>query len=113
LGGYNTYWNPPQTWAWGTNVYNNPGLTNPYALPTTAADCTGFTSTVDCMLTKYNVYNNVKPTIAPLTIGYQPPSTTCAPDPLFPTWLKGIVYLRVTGSTITQNKGMITKPCGF
>jgi hypothetical protein len=110
VGGYNTYWN--LTWPWGTNTFDDPGLTAPYSLPTAAPDCTGYTDTVSCMNTKYNVYNNIKPTKAPLTMGYQPP-TTCAPDPLFPVWLKGIVHLEVRGSQIVQASGLVTRPCGL
>jgi hypothetical protein len=110
LGGFNTYWNP--VWPWGTNTYNDPGLTNPSALPTVLPDCTGYTSTVICMLTKYNVYTNIKPTIAPLNMGYQPPGA-CQSDPLFPIWLKGVVRLQVSGSQIVMANDLMTKPCGM
>ena len=47
--------------------------------------------------------------------GYQPPGPCVASDPDYPTWLKGIVYLQasgfVSGATITENAGLITKPC--
>ena len=64
------------------------------------------------MLNGYNVYNNIKPTIAPLSVGYQPPGP-CAADPYYPAWLKGIVYLSWNGSSITENDGLITKPCSL
>jgi hypothetical protein len=44
--------------------------------------------------------------------GFQPPGP-CAANALYPTWLKGIVYLQWNGTTITENAGLVTKPCGF
>lgn len=64
------------------------------------------------MNTGYSVYAKMTPSTAPTTLGYQPPSTTCTPDPLYPTWLKGIVYLQWDGASLTENAGLITKPCG-
>ena len=58
----------------------------------------------------YNVAANVAPTTAEaIGKGYQPP-TGCRPDPYFPTWLKGIVYLQVSGSLIQETGGLITVP---
>ena len=45
--------------------------------------------------------------------GYQLPSTTCAPNADYPTWLKGVVYLQWNGTSITENQGLVTKPCGL
>ena len=88
------------TWPFGTNTYANPGLTNPGALPSGAPSCSSYTNTTDCMNIGYNVAANVAPTTAEaIGKGYQPP-TGCRPDPYFPTWLKGIVYLQVSGSLI-------------
>jgi hypothetical protein len=46
--------------------------------------------------------------------GYQPPGA-CAADPDYPTWLKGVVYLQWNSGTgaITENAGLINKPCGL
>jgi hypothetical protein len=44
--------------------------------------------------------------------GYQPPGA-CAADSLYPTWLKGVVYLQWNGSTLTENAGLVNKPCGM
>ena len=66
----------------------------------------------DCMLTGYHLYVDVKPTLAPTTMGYQPPGA-CAPDAYYPAWLKGIVYLHWNGSVITENTGLVNKPCGM
>ena len=104
------------TWHFGTNTYNDPGLTNPSTLFNTAPDCTAFTNVVTCMLNAYQVYNKVIPTIAPRTMGYQPPGP-CAPNANYPTWLKGVVYLQssgyVNGATITEKAGLATKPCNM
>jgi len=46
-------------------------------------------------------------------IGYQLPSTTCSSNADYPTWLKGIVYLQWNGTSITENVGLVTTPCGL
>jgi hypothetical protein len=56
---------------------------------------------------------DLKPTASGMTgKGYQPPSA-CAADQYFPTWLKGVVYLSWNGSTLSENGGLITKPCNM
>jgi hypothetical protein len=110
----------------GTNFYVDPAfngetdlLTNRLGRP----DCTGFTNVTACMgwdartgtLTVPSVIYDLTPN-APQAVGkgYQRPSVTCAAsDPDYPPWLKGVVYLQVTGSTITQKAGLVTRPCGF
>lgn len=32
---------------------------------------------------------------------------------LYPAWLKGIVYLQWNGTSLTENSGLVTKPCGM
>ena len=110
-GPYNT---APTSFPWGSNTYNDPGLTNTAALPTGAPDCTGYSNAVTCMNTKHNVYDLIKPTIAPTTVGYQPPGA-CKADAYYPTWLKGVVYLKYNSSdgSITEYDDLITKPCGL
>jgi hypothetical protein len=44
--------------------------------------------------------------------GYRPPGP-CAPDPNFPMWLKGIVYLHWNGTSLTENAGLVNGPCGM
>jgi hypothetical protein len=111
-------WNGPNafqgaTWPFGTNTYANPGLTNPVALPSGAPSCAAYTNTTDCMNIGYSVGANIAPTTAgAIGKGYQPPAG-CRPDPYFPTWLKGIVYLQVSGDSIIEATGLITKPCGL
>jgi hypothetical protein len=100
-------------WVFGTNTYNDPGLASPTSLPAATPNCTGYTNVSSCMNTKYSVYAHITPTIAPTTIGYQPPSVTCGSDALFPPWLKGIVYLHWTGSAVVQNFDLVTLPCGL
>jgi hypothetical protein len=93
----------------GTNTYNNPGFANPNGLPTSPPNCTGFTNTTACMNQGYQVAANLRPSAA-LGIGYQPPGP-CRPDPYFPVWLKGVVFLQWKGSNLTENPGLISKPC--
>jgi hypothetical protein len=102
----------------GTNTFSDPGLTSPGTLPTTAPNttCASYTNVVDCMNTGLGIYSKIKPTIAPTSIGYQPPGP-CTADADYPTWLKGVVYLQasgwVNGATITEKAGLVTKPCNM
>lgn len=82
------------------------------SLISTAPNCNSYTNVTDCMNTGYRVYANIRPVIAPTTLGYQPPGA-CAPDAYYPTWLKGIVYLRWDRTKLTENDGLVNKPCGF
>ena len=95
----------------GSNTYANPTLANPSALPTTAPNCTGYASTTDCMNSGYKVAASIAPTSS-TSAGYEPPAS-CAADTYYPTWLKGVVRLNWNGTTITENSGLITKPCGL
>ena len=45
--------------------------------------------------------------------GYQKPSVTCTANALYPTWLKGIVYLHWNGTSLTENADLVTTPCGL
>ena len=106
----------------GTNTYRNPNLANPKGLPTSAPNCNGYTNTTACMNQGYHVAANLTPNTGP--VGYLQPRP-CAADPFFPVWLKGVVFLHWTGSgtrtgagagtasAITENSGLITKPCGM
>jgi hypothetical protein len=109
---YNGHSDERDGWTFGTNTYDDPGLTSPDSLPTGPPDCTGHTTTVSCMNAKYNVYNLIKPTIATTSVGYQPPAP-CTPDPNYPQWLKGIVHLHWDGMHLTEVDGLVTKPCGL
>ena len=95
----------------GTNTYNNPGFADPDGLPTTAPICDSYTNTTACMNERYKVAANLKPRVT-AGYGYEPPGP-CKPDPYFPTWLKGVVFLQWNGSTLTENSGLITKPCNM
>jgi hypothetical protein len=57
----------------------------------------------------YKVAANLKPSVA-VGKGYQR-AGPCRPDPYFPVWLKGIVFLHWNGSRLTEDTGLITKPC--
>ena len=106
----------------GTNTYVNPTFNNTSDLITKrmgAPSCNGFTSTTACMgynavtstLTNPSLIYDLVPTSSYSGKGYQLPSATCSPDSDYPTWLKGIVYLQWNGSSLTENSGLITKPC--
>ncbi len=98
------------TFPFGTNTYGNPGFASPNSLPTTAPNCSGYADTTDCMNGRYKIAADLKPSGGAAGDGYQAPGA-CAADAYFPTWLKGVVYLHWTGSSLTENAGLITKPC--
>jgi hypothetical protein len=113
--------------SFGTNTYTDPDFTNTSDLLSNrsgAPACTGFTNTTACMgwnantqkLTTPSVISDLTPTASGMTgKGFQLPSTTCAANSYYPTWLRGIVYLQwnSTSSTITENADLVTKPCGL
>jgi hypothetical protein len=102
------------TYPFGTNIYSTPGLASPKSLPTGAPNCSAYTNVEACMNDPagYNVYGHVTPSGGAVGHGYQPPGS-CAADAYYPTWLKGVVYLQWNGSALTENSGLITKPCNL
>jgi hypothetical protein len=108
---YNTSMNN-RTFTLGANTYDDPGFNSPRSLPTGAPNCSGYTNTTACMLNGYNVAADLTPSGGAAGKGYQPPSP-CTPDPYFPMWLKGVVFLYWNGSFLTENTGLITKPCNM
>ena len=109
----------------GVNTYENPGFANTTDLLANhvgVPNCTGFVTTTACMgwnantstLTTPSVISDLVPTASGTAgKGYQLPSTTCAPNSLYPTWLKGVVYLHWNGSTLSENSDLSTKPCNM
>jgi hypothetical protein len=108
----------------GSNIYANPTFNNTSDLITNrmgAPSCGSFTSTTACMgynavtkaSTNPSMIYDLVPTSSYSAKGYQLPSTTCSADSDYPTWLKGIVYLQWSGSSLTENSGLITKPCNM
>ena len=108
----------------GTNTYANPGYTNTTDLLANwigAPSCAGFTTTTACM--GYNAVTATLTTLTPISDlqstytasdkGYQLPSTTCAANADYPTWLKGLNTLHWNGSQIIEVAGNATKPCGY
>ena len=99
--------------SYGTNTYTDPGFANTADLLTNrsgAPNCSSYANVNACMAT---AIADLTPTAAGMTgKGYQRPGA-CAPDPYFPTWLKGVVYLSWNGSTLSENTGLITKPCNM
>jgi hypothetical protein len=96
---------------WGANTFDDPGFANPGALPAGAPNCSGFANTTACMIGA-GVPANIKPSGGAAGKGYQPPGA-CTADAYYPTWLKGVVYLKASGSNLTENAGLITKPCNL
>jgi hypothetical protein len=91
-------------------------------------NCSAFVTTTACM--GWNANTASLTTLSPIGDlrassahsagkGYQLQSTTCgpvnAPDgtALYPTWLKGVVYLHWNGTSITENADLVKKPCGM
>jgi hypothetical protein len=107
------------------NTYANPNFTNTADLMTNrigVPNCKGYTNTTACMgwnaatgnLTTPSVISDLTPTATGTSRkGFQRPTTTCAANSDYPTWLKGIVYLHWNGSSLTENSDLVTKPCGM
>lgn len=94
---------------WGTNTYDDPGFADASALPQTAPSCATYANTTACMIAA-GVPADLTPSGAAAGRGYKAPGA-CAADAYYPTWLKGVVYLSANGATLTENAGLITKPC--
>ena len=117
----------------GTNFYENPTFANTTNLLANwlgAPTCTGFENTAQCM--GYDARTSTLTANTPISDltasctdcggkGYQRPSTTCVSTGHittdWPAALKGLVYLHasgfVSGATITEKAGLVTKPCGM
>jgi hypothetical protein len=97
----------------GTNTYADPGFANATDLLANRSgtpNCSSYTNVNACMA---QAIADLTPTAAGMTgKGYQRPGA-CTADPYFPTWLKGVVYLTWNGSTLSENSGLITKPCNM
>lgn len=97
VGGNNTS-NQGTGFSYGSNTLATPNFVAP-AVPGSAPNCTGFATTTACMATV--AANFVAQAGAASGKGYQSPGA-CAPNALYPVWLKGIVP-----------NGLINKPCGL
>ena len=113
----------------GTNFIENPSFANTtdlFANRIGSPNCTGFKTTTACMGWNTAMGSLAVPSvISDLTAncahcagkGYQRPTTTCAANADYPTWLKGIVRLEasgyVDGATITEKADLVSKPCGM
>ena len=107
------------------DTYTTPGYTNVSDLMTNRTgtpNCSGFANTTQCMgwnantstLTTPSIISDLVPTASGTSgKGYQKPSTTCAANGDYPTWLKGVVYLHWNGTALTENAGLVNKPCGL
>jgi hypothetical protein len=108
----------------GTNFYIDPAFKNAaHAISNYMGvpNCKGYATVTACMgwdgisVRPQSIIDDLTPTAAAaIGKGYRPPRP-CGPDPLYPKWLKGVVYLRASGwaiaAKITQNSGLISKPC--
>ena len=99
--------------SYGTNTYSDPGFANVADLLANrsgAPNCSSYANVNACMAT---AVADLTPTAGGMTgKGYQAPGA-CIADPYFPTWLKGVVYLSWNGSTLSENSGLIRKPCNM
>jgi hypothetical protein len=95
-----------------TNTIRSPGFANPDRLPAGAPNCAAFANVTDCMNVGYGVAADLAPSGGAVGKGYQPPGP-CRPDPYFPVWLKGVIFLHWNGSKLTEDAGLITKPCNL
>ena len=104
-------------------TYSSPLFTNTTDLLSSqlgAPDCTGSQTVTGCMgylpgiLYTPSIISDLIPTaVGAAGKGYQLPSTSCSPNALYPTWLKGVVYLHWDGTNITERGGLVSKPCGL
>lgn len=99
------------TFASGNTLGTSPAFASPGSLPRgTAPSCSSYSTTVACMA---SVIADLTPSASGTSgKGYQAPGP-CTADAYYPTWLKGVVYLQLNGSTLTENAGLVTKPCGL
>ena len=109
----------------GTNTYENPSFKNTYDLLTnqigvpnsrvcnTTQSSSGLKSNTNTLTTPSVISDLTASASGTSGKGYQLPSTTCASNSLYPTWLKGIVYLHWNGTSLTENIDMVTKPCNM
>ena len=95
----------------GTNAYLNPQFANARGLPTGAPNCSGYTNTTACMNEGYQVAADLKSEATTAGFRGYPEPGECATDPFFPVWLKGVVFLLWNGTALSENQGLITKPC--
>lgn len=112
------------TGALGTNFYEDAAfanlsdaLTNRMGTP----NCAGFLNTAACMGENFGAAPSSLTLIGDLVPssthssgkGRRSPTNCVATDSDYPAWLKGVVYLRWTGSAIVESQGLVTKPCGM
>jgi hypothetical protein len=108
----------------GTNYYVDAAfhnltdaLTNQIGKP----NCSNFSSTASCEgenfggnPTNPSLTYDLAPTAAQASgKGFRLPASCVASDPDYPIWLKGVVFLQWNGSTLSENSGLITKPCNM
>ena len=99
VSGQNTNITFSPGFSYGSNTLADPQFVNP-ALPA-APNCADQMTTTQCAVAAGIVANFTPQAVGAIGKGYQLPGP-CAPNSLYPTWLKGVVPA-----------GIITKPCGL
>lgn len=110
----------------GPNIIGvDPAFTNVSDLITNrngVPNCNGFATVTQCMgwnaitgtLTTPSTISDLGANCSQCTgKGYQLPSATCAPNSDYPAYLKGLVVLSWDGSQITEQPGLVNKPCNM
>src|SRR5208337_4197303 len=86
---------------------------NPTVLPSSAPNCSSYSTTSVCMNTGYGVDADITPEWRGGWQGLSASRRSRCGFALSATWLKGVVYLQWNGSTLTENADLISKPCGM
>src|SRR5882672_2649172 len=110
----------------GINIYTNPLFTNVTDLINNQngpPNCSSFQSVTQCMgydpltstLTVPSIISDLQASCAGCSgKGYQLPNKTCAPNPDYPVWCKGICGgLYWDGVNVRVMRSLITVPCGL
>lgn len=109
-------------YSFGTNTYTNPLFNNTTDLLAnwiTPPNCSGKSDVAACMGWNYTgqtatantpIYDLIPTAAAASGKGYRAPGA-CAADSNWPAWLKGVVYLVWNGTGLTENAGLVQKPC--
>jgi hypothetical protein len=106
----------------GTNTYSNPNYKNTTDLLSnhlTQPNCSGFTNIAACMgwnygsqtATSLSIIDDLTPTASGTSGKGAQQAGACAADTFWPVWLKGVVYLQWDGTNLTENAGLVQKPC--
>jgi hypothetical protein len=112
--------------SYGTNIYIDPSFHNTTDLLNNregVPNCRSFENVTQCMgydassetLANPSVIYDLTPTADGTSgKGFQLPSAACLSSfPDYPVWLKGLVYLHWTGSSVQRKTTLASVPCGL